>query len=104
MIIYCVAPGIYSRRHTTILLFEGGTYSSKNSVQYNMETTTTRNRIAKTPERHKTPARRQTATEIRRMPKTERNRIMNDQFRKAKEYYAENPGLVIEVQQDVIDY
>jgi hypothetical protein len=76
----------------------------KNSVQYNMESTTTRNRIAKRPERHKTPARRLTATEIRRMPQPERDRIMNEQFRKAKVFYAENPGLVIEAQQDVIDY
>jgi hypothetical protein len=69
-----------------------------------METTKTGNLIAKMPERHKTPPHRMTATEIRRLPKAERDRIMNQQFRKAKEYYAGNPGIVIEARQDVIDY
>ena len=69
-----------------------------------METTKTKNRIAKMPVRHEESPHRLTATEIRRLPKAERDWIMNQQFRKAKEFYAENPGIVIEARQGVIDY
>lgn len=77
----------------------------KNSVQNYMQT-----RIARTPsirkrvERGESPTRRLTATEIRQLPKPERNRIMDEQFRKAKAYYDGHPELVIEAYQDVIAY
>ena len=69
-----------------------------------METSTSRNGIANKPERHKTSAQRLSATEIRRLPKSERDRILKAQFQRAKDYYAEHPGIVIPGTQDVVDY
>lgn len=49
-------------------------------------------------------SRRITATELRAMPKRERDRELNRQFREAKQYYEQHPEFVIQASQDIIEY
>jgi len=69
-----------------------------------METRTSGNRLSRKIDRKKVTAPRLSATEIRRLPKAQREKILDEQFRMAKKYYAEHPGLLIDAGQPVINY
>lgn len=51
----------------------------------------------------KTTHRRLTATELRKLPKAERERILEAQFKLGGKLYAEDPGSIIQASQRIHD-